>query len=221
MPLYRDFTDSTARILVWEFDECETLDPRILLEDEMREKFASLHPKRQAEVLMVRRMLKKLCPNDKILYRENGEPYLASGKAEISVSHSFPFAALAVSTKRIGIDLERIKPKIERIRHKFILHEDAFIDDENAAEYLTIIWSVKESLYKLHHSKYWSLKKNYEVMPFMPVAEMSIDCRVYDENFSDDFTAKVYRFADYCFAVTSPRSASKRCSILRCSSTTP
>jgi phosphopantetheinyl transferase len=58
-------------------------------------------------------MLKTVLPGYKILYRDGGEPYLIPGDFQISVSHSFPLAALAISKNRVGIDLEKRKEKIK------------------------------------------------------------------------------------------------------------
>jgi phosphopantetheinyl transferase len=83
-------------------------------------------------------------------------PY--TGDFQISVSHSFPLAALAISKNRVGIDLEKRK-EIKKIRHKFILNEDSYIDNRaRRLSFLTAIWCVKEALYKIHHSKHWSLE---------------------------------------------------------------
>jgi phosphopantetheinyl transferase len=56
-------------------------------------------------------MLKTVLPGYKILYRDGGEPYLIPGDFQISVSHSFPLAALAISKNRVGIDLENGRRK--------------------------------------------------------------------------------------------------------------
>ncbi len=76
MPLYRDFSDDNATILVWKYDESETLDINELLEPENAEKVKDYHPKKLLEVLMVRKLLKGLKPNSKILYKER-EPFLS------------------------------------------------------------------------------------------------------------------------------------------------
>lgn len=200
MPLYKDFSDETTYVKVWEYSEDEVLDIS-LLEDENRNKIVSYHPKKVSEILMVRRILKEILPSHKILYRENGEPYLFPNDFEVSISHSFPLAALAISKKKIGIDLEKKNPKIVRIRNKFILHENLFIDDNFETDYLTAIWCVKEALYKIHHSKHWSLKKHYDVEPFNLENLTEIRCRVYDENFSDEFSAKIKDLGDYYLAI--------------------
>ena len=201
MPLYKDLSDDVAKILIWEFDKDEELNVDLLLEPENQSKILGYHPNKIAEVLMVRKMLKTLLPNHKILYRENGEPYLFPQDFHISISHSYPLAALAISTKKVGIDLEKRKEKIKNIRHKFVLHEDLYIDNSKEMDFLTAIWCVKEALYKIHHRKHWSLKKHYDVLPFELQDEFSVQARVYDLENEDFFKAKINFLDNYCVAV--------------------
>lgn len=201
MPLYRDFSDHNATILVWKYNEEDDLQAEELLEPENADKVKDYHPKKMLEVLMVRKLLKSLKPNSKILYKDR-EPYLDTMDAEISITHSFPYAALAISKNKIGIDVEKFNPKILRLIDKFTYeNERGFIPENHADTFYTIIWSVKESMYKIHHSKYWSLKKNYEVKPFELKHLDKISCRVYDETYSDEYNARVKFFDDYCFTI--------------------
>ena len=201
MPLYRDFSDDKAKILVWKYDESDDLKMENLLEVENLEKVKDYHPKKLLEVLMVRRLLKELKPNSKILYNER-EPFLDTKDAQISITHSYPYAGIAISNGKIGIDMEKFNAKILRVKDKFTFEtERGFIPDGKEETYLTIIWSVKESMYKLHHSKFWSLKKHYEVRPFTLEHLDSIQCRVHDETISDELKARVKFFDDYCFTI--------------------
>ncbi|WP_294263422.1 4'-phosphopantetheinyl transferase superfamily protein [uncultured Chryseobacterium sp.] len=201
MPLYRDFSDNNATILVWKYDEADELNADLLLEPENAEKVMDYHPKKLLEVLMIRKLLKGLKPNSKILYRER-EPYLFPKDAEISITHSFPFAAIAVSRNKIGIDIEKFNPKILRVIDKFTYEDErGFIPFDHEVTFYTIIWSVKESMYKIHHSKHWSLKKHYEVRPFELKHLHHIKCRVHDDQISDEFRARVEFFDDYCFTI--------------------
>ena len=201
MPLYRDFSDDNATILLWKYDEQEDLNPELLLEKENLEKVKDYHPTKLKETLLIRKVLKSILPNHQILY-EGRQPYLWPKDYEISVTHSFPFAALAVSKNKVGIDIEPFNKKIERIQHKFLLEEESgFIEEGKETAYLTVIWSLKESLYKIHHSNYWSLKKHYEVKPFRLDFPFNIRCRVHDENVSDLYKARVEFFENYCFTI--------------------
>lgn len=201
MPFFKEFSHHHSRIFVWRFDENDALPPD-LIEPENFSRFENYKEKKLSEVLMVRQLLQKFLPGEKIFY-QNDEPFLQSRKFQISISHSFPFAAVAFSERKIGIDLESFKPKIIRVKDKFIQPEEQhFIPENQSVEYLTVVWSVKESLYKMHHSKYWSLKKHYEVRPFAFSGEMQISCRVHDADFSDEYSAKVWVFDNVVLSLT-------------------
>jgi 4'-phosphopantetheinyl transferase len=202
MPLYKDFSNAHATILLWEYDEAEILDPEILIEPENREKVEKYLPNKLAEYLMIRKMLKNNLPNHKILYKSIGQPYLMPKDAYISITHSFPLAGLAISKKRIGIDVERVTNKILRIKEKFLHpNEYSWIPEGKEPEFLTVIWVIKEALYKLHASKYWSLKKHYEVQEFTLENLEEVSCRVFDDEFEDEYVAKVLFVGDVYFAI--------------------
>jgi 4'-phosphopantetheinyl transferase EntD len=203
MSIYKEIKDNQAHVLIWKYQEEDVLEEKLLICSEDLGKVENYHPKKKKEYLMIRQMLKNNLPDHKILYKTIGQPYLFPKDFFISISHSFPFASLAISTKRIGIDLEKINPKILRIKHKFIHpNEEKWVfDQENEVELLTIIWAVKEALYKLHPSKYWSLKKHYEVMEFQINNLDKISCRVFDENFEDNYVAQVFLLEDYYYAI--------------------
>ena len=201
MPLFKDFSDDKATILLWKYDDNEELSLEELLEPENAEKIKNYHPTKVKETLLVRKALKSILPLHKILYKER-EPYLFPQVYHISIAHSFPFAAIAISKEKIGIDMEKFNPKILRIEHKFIYPKEAdFFLKEDRVKYLTVIWSVKESLYKIHHSNYFSLKQNYKVEKFDLNNLEKIKCSVYDDDNCDRFTARVEFFDDYCFTI--------------------
>ncbi len=202
MPFFKDFTDENATILFWKYDEYDTFDEDALIEPENLEKVKHYHPKKLAEYLMIRRMLKMQLPEHKILYKTIGQPYLFPKDYFISITHSFPFASLAFSKKRVGIDLERVMPKILKVKHKFLHHNEiAWTENEDEVKFLTVIWVIKEALYKLHPSKYWSLKNHYEVEKFDLNDLSNIKCRVFDEDFEDEYVARVTMIEDFYFSI--------------------
>lgn len=202
MPFYQDFTDQNATILFWKHDGSDHFDHDELIEPENLEKVNNYHPKKLQEYLMIRKMLKMLMPEHKILYKTIGQPYLFPKDAFISITHSYPFASLAISQKRVGIDIEKIMPKILRIKHKFLHpNEKPWTENENEVAMITVIWVIKEALYKLHPSKYWSLKDYYEVEQFDLSDLSEIKCRVFDDAFEDRYVARVTMIEDYYFAV--------------------
>ena len=202
MPFYQDFTDDNATILFWKFDEADSFNEQELVEEENLERVQKFHPKKIKEYLMIRKLLKMIKPEHKILYKTIGQPYLEPKSAFISITHSYPFASLAISQKRVGIDLEKIMPKILKIKHKFLHpNEISWTENEDEVEMITVIWVIKEALYKLHPSKYWSLKDYYEVERFSLNDLSEIKCRVFDDSFEDRYVARVFRIEEFFFAI--------------------
>ena len=103
-------------------------------------------PKRRIELMSVRALLKAVGINQTIHYSDS-KPYLDNGY--ISISHSPDIAAIIYSPDHpVGIDIEKISPRIQRIATR------AFSDEEIAAangdlEKLTILWNCKECVFKL------------------------------------------------------------------------
>lgn len=202
MPFYKEIKYQNISVLLWKYHEKDLFNPEDLIEKENLEKVKNYHHKKLSEYLMVRQLKNIQYPKHKILYKKIGQPYLEPQDAYVSVSHSFPFAGLAISKNRVGIDVEKIRPKIQKIQHKFLYStENEWIMDARRTEYLTVIWAIKEALYKLHPSKYWSLKKHYEVSPFDLENLSEIPCRIFDAEFEDQYIAKVIKVEDYYVAM--------------------
>lgn len=85
-------------------------------------------------------------------YDEAGKPYLAGPGIHISVTHSGHLAAVILSSAgRAGIDLEAVKPKIERVKERYLSPEElSGIGGPEAHDILTLAWCAKEALYKLY-----------------------------------------------------------------------
>ncbi|MBQ1694759.1 MAG: 4'-phosphopantetheinyl transferase superfamily protein [Bacteroidales bacterium] len=103
-------------------------------------------PKRRIELLSVRALLKAVGIHQTIHYNDS-KPYLDNGY--ISISHSADIAAIIYNPDYpVGIDIEKISPRIQRIATR------AFSEEEIAAangdlEKLTILWNCKECVFKL------------------------------------------------------------------------
>ena len=93
-------------------------------------------------------------PYEEILIADTRKPFLPNEQYHFSISHSVNYAAAIVSsTYRVGIDIEMISEKVERIAHKFIHEEEMkfLMNGEWSMvnrELLTMLWSAKESLFK-------------------------------------------------------------------------
>ncbi len=101
------------------------------------------------QFLAVRKTLELENPSYKIRYDKLGKPSINSD-LNISISHSNFMAAIVFSdSNKTGVDIELKDSKIIKIQNKF-LNETEKIKNEYQFDvnYLTMIWTAKESIYK-------------------------------------------------------------------------
>ena len=101
------------------------------------------------QFLAVRKILHLENPCYKIRYDESGKPFINSD-LNISISHSKFMAAIVFSkNNKAGIDIEHKENKIINIQNKF-LNDSEKLENEYQynVDYLTMIWTAKESIYK-------------------------------------------------------------------------
>ena len=129
------------------------------------------NPKRKLEWMSVRVLLNHLTQkNTKILYNGNRKPYLADHSYHISISHSDKYTTILLGTnKLVGVDIEKMQPKIEHIAFKFLQpNELRQIDSDNKIYHLYLHWCAKEALYKLCDKKNLSFRHHICIEPFTP-----------------------------------------------------
>ena len=120
-------------------------------------------PQKRKQFLSVRSLIKL---NDveltDLYYDEFGAPHLKSNKY-ISISHTKNFSAIAISNNPVGVDIEYFRDKIKKIKHKFISNTETKLIDINSVRDLTVVWSVKESIYKLYKKQGLSFINNIKI----------------------------------------------------------
>ncbi len=101
------------------------------------------------------------------IYKDtHGKPYLKSQNGHISVSHSYPWVAVIYHERlSVGIDLEKPRDKIIHVAQKF-LNDNEMDYTRNDVRMTTLLWSAKETLYKVHGRKFVVFKENLEIEPF-------------------------------------------------------
>ena len=123
------------------------------------------HAQKRLQHLAGRYLLPELFPDfplEEILIADTRKPYLEDEQYHFSISHFGHYAAAIVSsTNRVGVDVELIVPRIEKIQHKFISQDeydvatvdwsksDGALKDQGKMQALqTLIWTAKEAIYK-------------------------------------------------------------------------
>jgi phosphopantetheinyl transferase (holo-ACP synthase) len=83
---------------------------------------------------------------DDITKVENGKPFI--GSQFLGISHSNDKVVVCWSEENFGLDIQYVEEKIHRIASKFI--NDNELQFATNAEFLTLIWSAKEAVFKFH-----------------------------------------------------------------------
>ena len=112
--------------------------------------------KRQLEYILTRLLLQQIDRKLIISYNQFGAPTLNNNK-NISISHSSDLIAVIISEKKVAIDIEKISNKPLKIKHKFISNNDSILDNKTE---VTLAWSAKEAVYKLHQQGEIDFKKD-------------------------------------------------------------
>lgn len=171
MPLYKSISvNSQTTVKIWKIDESysDLLQPLDLKPQSLERVLGMKSELHQRGFLSVRHLLREFGYTDQdLFYDDNGKPHLKDGK-HISITHSFTFSGVIVSDKEVGIDIEMQRDKIAIIAHKFVDYEFNYLD-KSAEDYinkLTVIWGIKESLYKLFATPGMLFKEHFLVIPF-------------------------------------------------------
>ena len=114
------------------------------------ERFKTIkHPLKKTEYAASRYLKNKLFGNEDIYYDDSGTPYLEKS-GYLSISHSHKYVAIGTCDAfRIGIDIERIDEKAKTVQRRFVNEEEALQFDCTSDKDMTLLWSFKETLYKL------------------------------------------------------------------------
>lgn len=172
MPLYKTLTpNSHTTVKIWKITESydELIRPIDLRDECMQRVLGMKSELHQRGFLSVRHLLAEFGYEDKDLYYDDyGKPHLMDGK-HISITHSFTFSGIIVSDHEVGIDIEKQREKIKIIAHKFVDYEFDYLDKDtdDYIKKLTVIWGIKESLYKLFATPGMLFREHFFVIPFM------------------------------------------------------
>lgn len=173
MPLYKSLTpDTDTQVLVWKNTETlEQLRSATQLKEVCQNRLDGMKSEQhQKGFLGVRMLLQHAGYTDfDLFYDVNGKPHLKDGK-NISITHSYAFSAIVISSRQIGIDMELQREKVKLIANKFIDAEFGFLEPNDPTDFLRrliVIWGVKEAVYKMISRPGMSFKQNIQVFPFV------------------------------------------------------
>jgi phosphopantetheinyl transferase len=178
MPLvYQQNINAATKLAVWHITEPEDF----FLEKVMLQKEIT-HVHKRLQHLAGRFMLKLLFPDFPVALikiADTKKPFLIDEAYHFSISHCGDYAAAIVSkTNRVGIDVELISSKAERVHKKFLteaefhLLQNSGIQDKfklTDEAIFTLAWNIKETLFK------WNGAAKIDFKAHLKIEKISFD----------------------------------------------
>ena len=202
--------DQFTSFAIWKIEETadELLVQLQLKEHERLYLDTLINGKRNLHWLSTRVLLRRMMDTNEYIdcqVDSSGKPYLSNFPHHISLSHSYDYAAVMVSrNKEVGIDIELVKNKIERIAHKFMSNEELrFVQSGNRTDYLYVCWCAKEAIYKLHGKKNISFLDHIKLSPFDYRAEGAFKAKLDIGTHSKEFRVHYEKFDGYMIGYVS------------------
>jgi 4'-phosphopantetheinyl transferase len=177
VPLFKKISpDPNSILAIWKIEESKE-DLLLLIDERLHEisKPKNVHDSVGKHWLASRALLLQLFDKQKVEVHKdmNNKPSLVidSKPYFIAITHSYEYAAVMISDiHEVGLDLERIDTRIGRVAHKFINEEEqtyiSKVSPEDLNQFQTIIWSAKETMYKIYGKKELDFKKHMNVEAF-------------------------------------------------------
>ena len=170
MPLHKVvYLSNNTKLYLWKITEdFDTLFSQVKLKDSSLERLESMKSEsHQKGFLAVRMLLQHNEYSDfDLFYDAFGKPHLkpqgcSIKDVEISISHSNDFSAIAISDSKVGLDLEQLKEKTLRIAKRFmdVSHLENLSEEEKIKK-ATVVWGIKESIFKIKNEKGISFPNN-------------------------------------------------------------
>jgi 4'-phosphopantetheinyl transferase len=201
---YRKQVDADTEFALWRIEEeADTLYRQLQLNEQEKAYVEQLaNGKRHLHWLATRVLLRTMLNTSEYIdckIDSHGKPYLVNLPYHISLSHSFDYAAVMISKSRpVGIDIEQIKQKVERIAPKFLTPaERATISINNKIEHLYVCWCAKEAVYKCYGQKEVSFLDNIALLPFNFATEGSLDVNLHKGEVNLDYKVEYLLYEDY------------------------
>ena len=127
------------------------------------------HATRRCERLAARLALLQLGVSAPVVYTSQGKPEIFDESAHISISHTRGWVAVTVSSRPIGVDVERWSARPLRAAARFLSERerDWLSASDGAADAATLLWSAKEAVYKVLGAEGVDFSQHLRVLGFL------------------------------------------------------
>jgi 4'-phosphopantetheinyl transferase len=205
MPIvYQKKLTKDSELAIWKITETpEELYQKLQLNEDEKAFYKTLnHGKRNMHWLGSRVLLRTLLNTSLYIdcqLDENNKPYLVNFPYEFSITHSNDLAAVIICKgKKVGIDIEKVSTKIERIAKKFLSEKELeFISEDKRVEHMYVCWGAKESLFKLYGKGNLPFIEGIHLEPFIIKNEGNLKAEIVKEDYNQKFKVDYIFYEDY------------------------
>ncbi len=207
MPMvYQQNINPGTKLGVWHIAE-----PESFFINEVPVQREITHPHKRLQHLAGRYLLKELYPDfpyELIEIADTRKPFLANEAYHFSISHCGDYAAVMVSKQsRVGVDVEKVSTKVERVMHKFLSTCEQQMMEHLAAgdaavyiQVLTAAWGIKESLYKWYGDGEVDFIEHLHILEMITADNTGIAKCTIAKNQSVDLKVHFLYFNNNCIA---------------------
>ncbi len=163
MPLFREIECGKGRGGIWKitetFDELCDMLPHGTYYREYASRFAA--ERRRLEYVAVRLLIFTLTGEElQVGYLPSGRPFFCDGRFQLSISHTFGYAAVLLSEEyEAGLDIEAFSERIVKLKERIISPEE----EAGTTYEILLHWSAKESVFKILDEEGIDFKENLTV----------------------------------------------------------
>jgi phosphopantetheinyl transferase len=221
MPFYKTITlNEHTTAYFWKITEdVTTLFRAVSMKDTSLFRYENMKSEsHQKGFLAVRMLLQHLGYNDyNLVYDETGKPHLmleanpspithhpSPNQKHISISHSHEFSCICISNEPMGIDMEKLKEKTLKIASRYMdvkhLENLSFTEQIEKA---TVIWGVKESIFKIKNKIGISFPEHIFENPF-ELKDGACSAELHFNNTIEKFNIQFFKVEDYIFVCAFP-----------------
>lgn len=205
--LLKEFVIDDCLLGIWDIKETyDELYSKINLQPEETEVLNSFGGnERKVEWLSVRVLLRALAQKElTIIYNGNKKPFIKGNSYHISISHSKKLSSILLSKNhKVGIDLEYMSHRIDKISNRFINEKEQITTDEELKRFhLYIHWCAKEALYKICDKQDINFRTNLVIEPFKPLMQGELKGLVSNRYRKEYFRLKYFTIDNYIIVYT-------------------
>lgn len=153
MALFKEVRDDNAIMGIWKMEEnlTELESMYEVKEAEMPVYYAFRNDRRRKEWLTVRILLRTLLGREvEICYHPSGKPYLKDESFFISITHTIGYVGVRLAHHPVALDMEYYSKRVLHLIPRFVsVDELQYINPDYDVEMALVMWSAKETLFKL------------------------------------------------------------------------